>query len=89
VSAMSEVKFRRVRAGHYEYRGRHIIRTTWADEGPRGGTRYVWELGRLEDGSGVVLDGLGTFRTRADAAAEVDAEIGAGDLSDAGGRVEP
>lgn len=70
---MSE-KMRRTAAGRYLYRGRAIIRTEWPGEGPRGGTRWVWELGSLDPHAGVILDGDYGYQTRAEAKAAIDAE---------------
>lgn len=64
----------RFTAGRYCYRGRYIIRTSWEDTGPRGGTHYLWELGTEDKYGAVNLDGAGGFRTMRDAMAEVDKE---------------
>lgn len=68
----------KVRAGCYRYRERWIIRTTWEGTGPRGGTRYLWELGDEDEYGDVALDGFGGFRTMGEAIRHLDAGAGAG-----------
>lgn len=63
----------KISAGRYRYRGRYVIRTSW-DDGPRGGIRYWWELGTVDNYGGVSLDGILPFRTLREALAEIDQE---------------
>lgn len=71
---MSE-KRHRVTAGRYLYRGRAIVRTEWEKEGPRGGTVYLWELGKHDPDAGIVLDGYEGFRTLREAMRAVDVDV--------------
>lgn len=74
------MKLRKLFAGRYEYRGRSISRI--GHDGPRGGTRYVWEVGGWADGVPVV-DGLDVHQTLAAAIASIDlAERKANPVSD-------
>lgn len=75
---MSE-KRHRLSAGRYSYRGRVIVRTEWEREGSRGGTRYLWELGKHDPDAGVVLDGYEGFRTLREAMRAVDVEVESAD----------
>jgi hypothetical protein len=72
-----EYPIAKIAPGRYCYRGRYIIETCW--DGPRGGRRYVWELGTEDKYHGIVLDGDIGFRTMRQAMAEVDADRGGTD----------
>lgn len=63
-------KPRRIRAGLYEYRDHCIIRADWGGEGPRGGVRYVWEVGYFDDQGVPTIDGA-QFRTLAEAVGSI------------------
>ncbi|MGN7186983.1 hypothetical protein [Microbacterium enclense] len=57
------LRIRRLAAGGYELGAHVIVRTQWEGEGPRGGTRWLWEIGERDEYGGVVLDGLNAFPT--------------------------
>lgn len=65
------MKLTRVAAGRYRLGRRYIIRTEWEREGPRGGSRWLWELGEADEHGDVVLDGLTSFPTLREAVAWV------------------
>lgn len=72
---MSAEKPVKVFAGRYEYRGKVILRTSWEGEGPRGGTKYTWEIGTYVEERGgrtPVLSGSEFFGTLREAVKYLD-----------------
>lgn len=73
-AANDPIRLKRIRAGLYKYGEHMIIRTDWGGEGPRGGTRYVWEVGYFDEQGVPTIDGVsGQFRTLRAAIAELTA----------------
>ena len=70
------MKLSRISAGRYLLGRWYIIRTEWEREGPRGGSRWWWELGEPDEYGAVVLDGLNAFPTLREAVAWVRANDG-------------
>ncbi|AUG29432.1 MULTISPECIES: hypothetical protein [Microbacterium] len=70
------MKLSKISAGRYLLGHWYIIRTEWKREGPRGGSRWLWELGEADEHGDVVLDGLTSFPTLREAVAWIRAEDG-------------